>query len=49
MTLNAESDTLQFVKVGGPTEQLTKMYDTSPEICVPGAFPGVGFMIDAVF
>ena len=49
MTLNTESDTLQFVKVGGITEQLTNMYDTSPERCVPGAVPGVGFMlIDAV-
>ena len=24
-------------------EQLTKIYDTSPEICVPGAVPGVAF------
>ena len=30
-------------------KQLTNMYDTSPERCVPGAGPGVGFMlIDAV-
>ena len=39
VTLNTEYDTLQFVKEGGPMEQLTKIYDTSPEICVPG----VGF------
>ena len=26
-------------------EQLIKKYDTSPERCVPGAVPGVGFML----
>ena len=31
VTENAEWDTLQFVKVGGPMERLTKMYNTSPE------------------
>ena len=45
MTLNTESDTLQFVKVGGPTEQLTKMYDTSPKRCVPGAVLRAGFKL----
>ena len=45
MTLNTESDTLQFVKVDGPMERLIKIYDTSPERCVPGAVPGVGFKL----
>ena len=51
MTLNTEeSDTLQFVKVDGPMERLIKIYDTSPERCVPGAVPGVGFkLIDSAF
>ena len=49
MTLNTESDTLQFVKVGGPMEQLTKICDTSPKRCVHVAVPGVGFkLINAV-
>ena len=39
--LNTKSDTPQFVKVGSPTYQLTKMYNTSAERCVPG----VGFML----
>ena len=48
VTLNTVSDTLQFVKVGGSTTQLTKIFDTSPERCVPGAVPKVGFiLIDA--
>ena len=33
-----------LLKVGGPTEGLIKMYDTSP-VCVHGAVPGVGFML----
>ena len=49
MTLNNFSDTLQFVKVGGSTKQLTKICDTSPERCVPGAVAKVGFiLIDAL-
>ena len=49
VTLNTESATLQFYKVGSPMEQLTKMQDTSPERSVLGTVPGVGFMlIDAV-
>ena len=32
----------QFVEVGGPTERLTKTYDTSA-----GDVPGVGFMLIA--
>ena len=48
MTLNTVSDTLQFVKVGGSTTPLTKIYDTSPERCVLGAVPKVDFiLIDA--
>ena len=45
MTLNTESDTLQFVKVDGPMERLIKIYDTFPERCVPGTVPGVGFKL----
>ena len=47
---NTESDTLQFVKVRGPIEQLTKMYDMYlSKKCVPGAIPRAGFkLIDAV-
>ena len=37
----------QFVKVGSPTERLTKKYDTSAEGQVPGAVPGVGLMLIA--
>ena len=31
VTLNTKLDTLWVVKVGGPMEDLTKKYDTSPE------------------
>ena len=49
VTLNNFSDTLQFVKVGGSTKQLTKICDTSPERCVLGAVAKVGFiLIDAL-
>ena len=47
MTLNTKLDTLCFVKVGGPMEGLANKYDTSSESCVPGAVPGVGFMLIA--
>ena len=33
----------RFVKVGVPTERLTKKYDTSAESLVPGAVPEVDF------
>ena len=46
MTLNTESDTLQFVKVDCPMEWLIEIYDTSPERCVPGAVPGVIFKLN---
>ena len=41
MTLNTQSNNLQFVKVDGPIEQLIEIYDTSPERCVLGAVSGV--------
>ena len=47
VTLNTESNPHQFVKVDGPMERLIKIYDTSPERCVPGAVPGVGFKLIA--
>ena len=47
MTLNTKLDTLWLSQVGGPMEGLTKKYDTSPESWVPGAKPGVGFMLIA--
>ena len=51
VTLNIEADTIQFVKAGGPTEQLTltEMCDTSSKRCVPGAVHGAGFtLIDSL-
>ena len=45
MTLNTESDTLQFVRVGGLMEQLTKIYDTYFKRSVHGAIPEVGFKL----
>ena len=47
VTLNTKLDTLWLSQVGGPMEGLTKKYDTSPESWVPGAKPGVGFMLIA--
>ena len=44
VTLNTKLDTPCFVKVGGPTNK----YDTSPESWIPGAVPGVGFMLIAL-
>ena len=47
VTLNTKLDTLWLSQVGGPMEGLTEKYDTSPESWVPGAKPGVGFMLIA--
>ena len=33
-----------FIEVSFAMEQLTNMYDTSPESCVDGAVTAVGFM-----
>ena len=47
VTLNTKLDTLWFSQVCGPMKSLTKGYDTSPESWVPGAKPGVDFMLIA--
>ena len=43
LALNTFQYTLQFVKVGSPMEQVTKVFDTSLEIGVHGAVPEAGF------